>query len=116
LSDGSDEPDSQIFRIRLHADTVSAGFRETQAPLFRRSPYRVATPPALTGVAFRHTKYSNLTRILPVSQHDERQEAATREERVRLVADLISSMTERQLMTTHRKLTGTEPGSISDLI
>lgn len=54
--------------------------------------------------------------IFPVSQQEQMQDAATREERVRLVADLISSMTERQLMTTHRKLTGTEPGSITDLI
>ena len=54
--------------------------------------------------------------IFPVSQQEQMQNAATREERVRLVADLISSMTERQLMTTHRKLTGTEPGSIMDLI
>jgi dGTPase len=54
--------------------------------------------------------------IFPVSQQEEMQNAGTREERVRLVADLISSMTERQLMITHRKLTGIEPGSITDLM
>jgi len=54
--------------------------------------------------------------IFPVSQQEEMQNASTREERVRLVADLISSMTERQLMITHRKLTGIEPGSITDLM
>jgi dGTPase len=54
--------------------------------------------------------------IFPVSQQEQMQNAATQEERVRIVADLISSMTERQLMITHRKLTGTEPGSITDLI
>jgi dGTPase len=54
--------------------------------------------------------------IFPVSQQEQMQNAATREERVRLVADLISSMTERQLMITHRKLNGTKPGSITDLI
>jgi hypothetical protein len=32
-----------------------------------------------------------------------------------VVADLISSMTERQLLMTHRKLTGIELGSITDL-
>jgi len=54
--------------------------------------------------------------IFPASQQEQMQEAATQEERIRLVADLISSMTEQQLMITHRKLTGTDPGSITDLI
>jgi dGTPase len=54
--------------------------------------------------------------IFPVSQQEEMQNASTQEERVRMVADLISSMTERQLMITHRKLTGIEPGSITDLM
>jgi dGTP triphosphohydrolase len=35
---------------------------------------------------------------------------------VRVVADLISSMTEDQLMLTHHKLFGIELGSITDLI
>jgi dGTPase len=38
------------------------------------------------------------------------------EDKVRTIADLIASMTERQLIITHSKLTGTTPGSISDLI
>lgn len=36
--------------------------------------------------------------------------------RARMVADIISSMTERQLLLTHRKLTGIELGSITDLM
>jgi dGTP triphosphohydrolase len=54
--------------------------------------------------------------IFPVSQQEQMENAATGEVRVRLIADLISSVTERQLMITHRKLTGTEPGSITDLV
>jgi dGTP triphosphohydrolase len=42
--------------------------------------------------------------------------ANTTEGRVRVVADLISSMTEQQLMMTHHKLFGVELGSITDLI
>lgn len=47
----------------------------------------------------------------------ERREGLLNEkERARMVADIISSMTERQLLLTHRKLTGIELGSITDLI
>jgi dGTPase len=35
--------------------------------------------------------------------------------RARVVANLISSMTERQLLMTHKRLTGIELGSITDL-
>jgi dGTPase len=54
--------------------------------------------------------------ILPESQKEQLRRAETKEEQVRIVADLISSMTEQQLMMTHRKLTGIELGSITDLI
>lgn len=36
--------------------------------------------------------------------------------RARVVSDIISSMTERQLLLTHRKLTGIELGSMTDLL
>jgi dGTPase len=59
---------------------------------------------------------SDVRGILPESQKEQLRRAGTKEERVRIVADLISSMTEQQLMMTHRKLTGIELGSITDLI
>jgi hypothetical protein len=40
----------------------------------------------------------------------------TNAQQVRVVADLISLMTEQQLIMTHRKLTGIELGSIADLV
>lgn len=54
--------------------------------------------------------------ILPASQQEHLKGANTTEGRVRVVADLISSMTEQQLMMTHHKLFGVELGSITDLI
>ena len=59
---------------------------------------------------------SDVRGILPESQKEQLRRANTKEQRVRVVADLISSMTEQQLMMTHRKLTGIELGSITDLI
>jgi dGTPase len=59
---------------------------------------------------------SDVRGILPESQKEQLRRAETKEEQVRIVADLISSMTEQQLMMTHRKLTGIELGSITDLI
>jgi dGTPase len=59
---------------------------------------------------------SGVRGILPESQQDQLRQAETKEQQVRVVADLISSMTEQQLMMTHRKLTGIELGSITDLI
>jgi dGTP triphosphohydrolase len=63
-----------------------------------------------TGLADR-----DLQRILPESDlyllDDSPDEAA----RARAVANLISSMTERQLLMTHKRLAGIEPGSITDL-
>lgn len=59
----------------------------------------------------------DLRGILPDSQQEQLQTAVgNSEECIRVVADLISSMTERQLMITHRKLTGIELGSITDLV
>jgi dGTPase len=59
---------------------------------------------------------SDVRGILPESQKEQLIRAETKEQQVRVVADLISSMTEQQLMMTHRKLTGIELGSITDLI
>jgi dGTPase len=59
---------------------------------------------------------SDVRGILPESQKEQLRRAETKEQQVRIVADLISSMTEQQLMMTHRKLTGIELGSITDLI
>ena len=59
---------------------------------------------------------SDLRGILPESQKEQLRRAETKEQQVRVVADLISLMTEQQLMMTHRKLTGIELGSIADLI
>jgi dGTP triphosphohydrolase len=50
------------------------------------------------------------------SQREHLRQSDTHEERVRVAADLISSMTEDQLMLTHHKLFGIELGSITDLI
>jgi dGTPase len=62
------------------------------------------------------SEYSDVRGILPESQKEQLGRAETKEQQVRVVADLISSMTEQQLMMTHRKLTGIELGSITDLI
>jgi dGTPase len=62
------------------------------------------------------SKESDVRGILPESQQEQLRRAETKEQQVRVVADLISSMTEQQLMMTHRKLTGIELGSITDLI
>jgi dGTP triphosphohydrolase len=54
--------------------------------------------------------------VLPDVHLDQLEVATDRVARARVVADLISSMTERQLLITHRKLTGTDLGSITDLM
>lgn len=54
--------------------------------------------------------------ILPEAYQERIGEAESEDEIVRSIADLISSMTERQLLTTHKKLTGIELGSITDLL
>jgi dGTPase len=58
----------------------------------------------------------DLRGILPADASAKLGEAAEEVQRVRVVADLISSMTERQLALTHLRLTGVEPGSITDLL
>lgn len=78
----------------------------------------------LFGAYFDATGSSNrdLRGILPqgnledLEDHERREGPLNEEERARMVADIISSMTERQLLLTHRKLTGIELGSITDLI
>jgi dGTP triphosphohydrolase len=57
--------------------------------------------------------------VFPTSQQEQLEllaDETIEDGRVRIVADLISSMTEQQMMVTHRKLTGVELGSITDLI
>ncbi len=54
--------------------------------------------------------------ILPEAYQKRIDEAENEDEIVRSIADVISSMTERQLLVTHRKLTGIELGSITDLL
>jgi dGTP triphosphohydrolase len=58
----------------------------------------------------------DLRGVLPDVHLDQLEVATDRVARARVVADLISSMTERQLLITHRKLTGTDLGSITDLM
>jgi len=60
----------------------------------------------------------DMQRQLDILRSDELalDEAEERTERVRLVADLIASMTEKQLLVTHRRLMGYESGSVADLI
>ena len=73
---------------------------------------------------FKATGSSNRDRrgVLPQGDLEdlddrERREGPLNEEaRARMVADIISAMTERQLLLTHRKLTGIELGSITDLM
>lgn len=67
---------------------------------------------------FRATGSSDrdLRGILPESHLDQLEGTPDKATRARVVADLISSMTERQLLMTHKRLTGIELGSITDLI
>lgn len=54
--------------------------------------------------------------IMPEAYQKRMDAAENEDEIVRLIADVISSMTERQLLVTHKKLTGIELGSITDLL
>jgi dGTPase len=54
--------------------------------------------------------------IFPESHRHLLDDAPDKGGRARVIADLISSMTERQLLMIHRKLTGIELGSITDLM
>jgi dGTPase len=54
--------------------------------------------------------------ILPEAYQKGINDAESEDEILRSIADVISSMAERQLLVTHKKLTGTELGSITDLL
>jgi dGTPase len=54
--------------------------------------------------------------IFPPGYQEELSAATEREERVRLVTDLISSMTEQQALSMHQRLSGTAPGSVTDIL
>lgn len=59
---------------------------------------------------------ADLIGMIPEEHREQLGEDPDERTRARVVADLISSMTERQLLITHRKLSGVELGSITDLI
>jgi dGTPase len=54
--------------------------------------------------------------VFAAGYREEVEAADNHEERIRVIADLISSMTEQQLMKTHQRLTGLFPGSVMDII
>jgi dGTPase len=54
--------------------------------------------------------------VFPLSHREESKVANGDEERIRIVSDLISSMTEQQLLKTHQRLVGLSPGSVMDVI
>lgn len=58
----------------------------------------------------------DLIGIVPEGHREQLGESPDQATQARVVADLISAMTERQLLMTHRKLTGIELGSITDLV
>lgn len=72
----------------------------------------------LFNIYFRASGSSDddLRGILPESQLEQLHHTQDKEIRARIVADLISSMTEQQLLVTHKKLRGIELGSITDLV
>lgn len=54
--------------------------------------------------------------VFPPSHREDIETTDEYEERIRIVADLISSMTEQQLLKTHQRLTGLSPSSVMDVI
>jgi dGTPase len=70
------------------------------------------------------TRDSHDRALIPVPFREELEELDVKKqkakddkrERARLVADIISSMTEQQALSLHHRLTGIAPGSILDLI
>jgi dGTPase len=54
--------------------------------------------------------------IFPVGYQEQLAATAGEQERIRLVTDLIASMTEQQAFIMHRRLTGIAPGSITDIL
>ena len=70
----------------------------------------------LFGIYQEATIPGNNMQVLPLAYREEVDAADTDEERTRIVADLISSMTEQQLLKTHQRLTGLSPGSVMDII
>jgi dGTPase len=54
--------------------------------------------------------------IFPVGNQEQLGAAASDEDKVRLVADFMASMTENQAFIMHRRLTGAAPGSITDIL
>ncbi len=67
-------------------------------------------------VAASGTGASRNRGIFPVGYQEQLAEAADDKEAVRIVADLIASMTEHQALKMHQRLTGAAPGSVMDII
>jgi dGTPase len=70
----------------------------------------------LFGIYLKAVREGDETGVIPPGYREEVEDADGDEERVRIVADMISSMTEEQLQKTHRRLTGLSPGSVMDII
>ena len=62
----------------------------------------------------RATRPGGDRNLLPESYREELDDARTEEERIRLVVDLIASMTEQQALDMYRRLTGINLGSVLD--
>ena len=54
--------------------------------------------------------------IFPVGNQEQLETAASDEDKIRLVADFMASMTENQAFVMHRRLTGAAPGSVTDIL
>jgi dGTPase len=54
--------------------------------------------------------------IFPVGYQEQLAVAGGEQEKIRLVTDLIASMTEQEAFVMHRRLTGIAPGSITDIL
>jgi dGTPase len=70
----------------------------------------------LFGIYLKAVREEGESRVIPPSYREVVENAGGDEERVRIVADMISAMTEEQLLKTHHRLTGLSPGSVMDII
>ena len=71
----------------------------------------------LFGIYLEAVRERGESRVIPPGYREELEVAdGDKEQRVRIVADMISSMTEEQLLKTHHRLTGLSPGSVMDII
>lgn len=54
--------------------------------------------------------------IFPTGHQEQLAEAMSKDEKIRVVADVVASMTEQQALKMHQRLTGASPGSVMDII